>query len=664
VATPVHVARDSDGSCDSRNRLAIAPAVIMPAEFPSASDQPILVQLEADEREPVSRRRPPASLDVRAERGSRRLLLACWCVMLLAPTLPAVFPEVSPGSGAFPQDLRDLAAFFWLLCLLPALHYLVLPARRRRPFPFMPLVGLLFGLYYPLVVLTGADNLWPLTDLGLGPLDPQRDYARPLRIALDGWIALYMTYLLTLWVPLPSTRRVGRIGTHVPTRILKAWAFFFLFGSIAFEIVNLLVEVPLVLKSAVHFSLALGYMGLVLLAALSVLRCLSPLATLALYAGLAASIFLELSSSATWKLTYVLFAYFLGRWIVRRHFGVVTLLAGFAAILFFTLVRGAMAEWRQLRWCSAQAGPCVSDTGLPWSERSLAAHSMLMLSLMQRQVDDSGFVGATRHSWLVVAHRATLDLLADGVRRTPDEVPYWDGATYRSLVGFAIPRVLWPDKPQKSLGQDLGHRYGYIAETDRTTSIDLPFLVEFYLNFGEQGVIWGMCLVGVLFGLLECYVNQPRQSLLVTLAGGVLLFPLLAIENDLSMQFGGLFLCAVALRVMVWTIEALSPWRRRSAPSQATLSLRTTYPCLTLIPRYLGRYPLRRARASSLQAAPSTSRTSSTWVHTSSAATSWRVKGADYLRAVFRARTRRMSRGGCETGCAASNSGKGDACRH
>jgi hypothetical protein len=593
VATPVHVTRAHDGSCGSVHGPPIAPAVLQPPELRSPRDRPVPVRLEAEEREPITRRRLAVPRD-HAECRSRQLLLACWGIMVLAPTFPALFPTASPEPATFPQDVVDLAAFFWLLCLLPALHYVAQPARGRRPFPFMPLIGFLFGLYYPLVVLGGADNLVHLAEKGIGRLDPEHDYARPLRIALDGWMALYVTYLLTMRLPLPRTRRVGRIGAHVPMQTSKAWAFFFLFASIAFEIINLRSEVPLILKGAVTFSLALGYMGLILLTALSVARRLSLLETVALYAGLAASIFLELSSSATWKLTYVLFAYFLGRWIVRRHFGVATLLAGLAAIVFFTLVRGAMTEWRQLRWCTQQAGSCVSDTGAQWSERSLPAHSMLMLGLVQRQVDDSGFVGATRHSWSVVSQRATLDLLADAVRRTPNEVPYWDGETYRSLVGFTIPRFLWPDKPRKTLGQDFGHRYGYIADTDGTTSINLPFLVEFYLNFGEQGVIWGMCLVGVLFGLLDRYVNQPRQSLLVTLAAGVLLFPLLNIENDLSLQFGGLFLGAVALRIVMWTMEVLLPWRRRSSPWQATQPARTVYPRLTLLRRYVGRYTAKK----------------------------------------------------------------------
>lgn len=451
----------------------------------------------------------------------------------------------------------------------------------------MPLIGLLFGLYYPLVPLSGVDNLWRLGNLGVGALDPQRDYLKPMLIALQGWIALYAVYLIGLRLPLPATRTVGRIGERIPSSALKPWAFCFLFGSMAFEVYYRSLSSPFLLKSAVHFGLALGHLGLVLLVALSVQRRLSFLETAALYGGFAANVFLQLSSGATWKVTYIFFSYFLGRWIVRRHFGVRTLLAGVAAILFFTLVRGAMADWRDRVWYPPRTGLGRSDTGVEWGERSAVVQSMLMVTLLERQIEDSGFVGAARHSWSIVARRATLDLFADVVRRTPGEIAYWNGDTYHSLIGFAIPRFLWPDKPQKTLGQDFGHRYAYLADDDIDTSINLPFLVEFYINFGENGVLWGMCLAGLLFAVLERYVNQSRQSLLVTLGGGALFFPLLNIENDFALQFGGLFLYAVALRLVGWGIALVAPRVRRHLPAHSGKLLWPRYSVRLTISRYL-----------------------------------------------------------------------------
>ncbi len=70
---------------------------------------------------------------------------------------------------------------------------------------------------------------------------------------------------------------------------------------------------------------------------------------------------------------------------------------------------------------------------------------------------------------------ATADLLADVIQRTPSDVPYWRGETYVSLVGAFVPRILWPDKPEKNIGQRFGHRYElHLGIEDTGTSINLP----------------------------------------------------------------------------------------------------------------------------------------------------------------------------------------------
>ena len=142
---------------------------------------------------------------------------------------------------------------------------------------------------------------------------------------------------------------------------------------------------------------------------------------------------------------------------------------------------------------------------------------------------------------------ANLDLLADVIRRTPSEIPYWGGTTYLSLVGAFVPRFLWPDKPTKELGQAFGHRYGYVGVNNTGTAINLPILVEFYLNFGVIGVVMGMAVVGLIYRLVERAVNNPGQDDILSLAGIVLMIPLTNIESDFSLGFGGLILNGVAL---------------------------------------------------------------------------------------------------------------------
>jgi hypothetical protein len=135
-------------------------------------------------------------------------------------------------------------------------------------------------------------------------------------------------------------------------------------------------------------------------------------------------------------------------------------------------------------------------------------------------------------------------------------------------VGAFVPRVLWPDKPTKELGQAFGHRYGYIGANDLGTAINLPFLVEFYANFGIAGVILGMCLIGLIYYALQRAVNSPGQDTLHSLVGVVILVPLINIESDFSLGFGGLILNGAALWFVLRTIR-----RSGLASMRPTLSM-------------------------------------------------------------------------------------------
>jgi hypothetical protein len=99
---------------------------------------------------------------------------------------------------------------------------------------------------------------------------------------------------------------------------------------------------------------------------------------------------------------------------------------------------------------------------------------------------------------------------------------------------------MWPDKPQKTLGQDFGHRYGYIGDLDTDTSINLPVLIELYINYGSGAVLLGMCCLGAVLCIIENVINRPGQGVLITAAAVPLLARLTVMECDVSLMFGGL----------------------------------------------------------------------------------------------------------------------------
>ena len=137
-----------------------------------------------------------------------------------------------------------------------------------------------------------------------------------------------------------------------------------------------------------------------------------------------------------------------------------------------------------------------------------------------------------------------LGLLVNVMEQTPTIVPFWKGETYASLLWAFIPRFLYPGKPTKALGQEFGHRYGILDETDESTSINLPHqVVEMYLNFGRTGVFFGMLLVGCLYRAIAALLGRPESGERALIIGCTICGVLLNLESDFSLVFGEVLYC-------------------------------------------------------------------------------------------------------------------------
>jgi hypothetical protein len=140
-----------------------------------------------------------------------------------------------------------------------------------------------------------------------------------------------------------------------------------------------------------------------------------------------------------------------------------------------------------------------------------------------------------------------IALFAYVVETTPSMVPYWGGETYAFLFASAVPRFLWPEKPVAGFGNEFGRRYLFVHPRNLDTSINVPWLLEFYMNFGAWGVIAGMALVGVGFRFLIQKLSNPAASPAEYVLGLSLVFELFYSESNLALMWGGLLLTFVSL---------------------------------------------------------------------------------------------------------------------
>lgn len=136
-------------------------------------------------------------------------------------------------------------------------------------------------------------------------------------------------------------------------------------------------------------------------------------------------------------------------------------------------------------------------------------------------------------------------LMAEILSLSPKYVPFAWGQTYDSLFTIWIPRFLWPEKPMSSVGNEWAHWYGLLDSYDFTTSYNLPWIVEFYVNFGTVGVLLGMFLCGLGFSWLKVRLCSEQSSVIEYAVGAAILNQLWYTESNFALGFGGLVISSI-----------------------------------------------------------------------------------------------------------------------
>ena len=440
--------------------------------------------------------------------------------------VPLTTSPLSPGD-------RLLTALLWFLCLLPAWLYLGKPPSRREPIPFLPFIGVEYALYYALQGVLGRINVYgrfELSRLGYA-LEPEM-FTGPILMALGGWCLLLCGYYLVGFLVGNGSARSIEISRPDD---LARWGFRVFFAGLAIEVVQRLTGNPMIIRGLLYFGGTLTLSALALLTVLAVRKQLSTRQRQLLVISGIAMFFLRAGTSATAQLAIIVLTVLFSVWIGGGRIAARWIWGGLIAAMMFIAIRGVANEHRKSELFLSE-------------DATLLDRSALLFELVGERIEREGIGATLAGGWESVAGRsALLDLFTDVVRQTPETVPYWGGDTYLSLVGVAVPRFLWPDKPVKLTGYAFGQRYHYLPPGNFSTTINLPYLVEFYANFGETAVYIGMLLVGMLYRGVERVVNVPGQPILQTVLGLGLLMPLINIESDFSLVFGGLILTGGAL---------------------------------------------------------------------------------------------------------------------
>lgn len=463
---------------------------------------------------------------------------APWTVLGLGVLVAVLLLQVQSD---VPFGVRVEAGGLWLLYLLPAAAYAGRRRESRPPLPTLAILGFAHATFYALPPLTGIVNAayLPVPWNTMPWVDPAWDIPAALDLTLWGWLALLGGYgVSSVFL---HDRAAESPALDVRKLIGPLWLVA-AFGPTV-EALGAVAHLPVVLAGTLGFGKVAGRY------ALTVLLALRTRGDLPRSQGkfLAAAILIEMVLLATTgsMANPMMFGLTLsfGFWIAGGRVRPRFVAAVAASILIAVILKGVADDYRRRAWWVSEQLTQVERT-------------VVMSELLQDQMASEGLGGSiVTGAQASMRRSATLDLLADVMRRTPREVPYWGGQTYYTLLGSFIPRFLWPNKPTKTLGNQFGHRYGYIGTNDRWTEVNMPYLLEFFANFGFMGVIFGMLITGSIVRILDVVLNRPRSSILRATAALVIIQPIFLIESDFSLVFGGLILNGVAMLLLVRELE-------------------------------------------------------------------------------------------------------------
>lgn len=451
-------------------------------------------------------------------------------LILLALLLFGIYAVFIQDYDTLTQAQAGYAALIVILGVLPGVVSL-LDRREAGLVVLMPLHGLFYSLSFGLPALSDK-TFWRVSESG-----PITD---ALVLTVLGLICLYLGYYASREFG-SRLRPINFLG-HVPLnrQISLAWVLYGMY--------LLLVFVPglMALPSVGQMYAPLGYVSIGLLFVLGLDGNLPKGQQILLNAAIILTVVIKLLSGSLADPVFLLVFLAILYWDKKRSIPWRFVLIGILIAVLLNPIKGA---YRQATWFAE-------------SSQSNFEKAVQLYELADAYYSSDDIFSTVGEDTTTVNRLAHISIFSHVISMTPGQVPYWAGESYQTLWTSFIPRVLWPDKPKATIGQDFGHRYDLVGEHDEATSMNLPWLVEFYANFGALGVVGGMFAVGVLFRFLVQKFSASVSRRIEYVLGISLTFSLFYAESNFALMAGGVLLTYLAffvlLRLLAGTVSKVS----------------------------------------------------------------------------------------------------------
>ncbi len=430
---------------------------------------------------------------------------------------------------------RVQACYATLIVMLGALPSTVSLISRREwgLLPIMPLHGLFYSLIFGMPVFSSKLDWSRVTSSVI---------TDALFLTVLGLICLFVGYYASRGLYSRSHRPIKFLNeVSTERRIWVAWLLFSIYMLLQ------LVPVLSLLPTVGQLTTPLGYLSTGMLFLLAYENIVSKKHLILLASAIAFSLAIKLLSGSLAQVVFLLVFLGILYWGKNR-----TLPWGFIFIscLIALLLNPIKQTYREYTWVEVGSAP----------QSNVFRASMFFKATYDHYANDDFTTSDGIDTGVVNRIGHSITAFADVINMTPEQVPYWLGGSYQTLWTSFIPRFLWPGKPRATIGNEFGHRYMQLTPGDTSTSHNLPWLAEFYANFGTLGVVAGMFAVGVLFRFLVQKLSVPISSSIEYVLGATVTFSLFYAESNFALMAGAVLTPYLSLLLVLWLMTVGYTW--------------------------------------------------------------------------------------------------------
>ncbi|MFQ4140799.1 hypothetical protein U2718_001115 [Chlorogloeopsis sp. ULAP02] len=419
-------------------------------------------------------------------------------------------------------DKAYLALGVTWLGFLPTIQFLL--DRNRPPMPFFPLVGIFYATSFGLPIFATKEELSGLADVS-------NEALILTFIGLAGMNIAFFASYFTLWKKVSPFRLTQ---TYSINRLLIGIWILLLSNTIIRYVFPDAPSISMFTSKGLYIAYGMFYI-------LWDRRKLPRIQTwLLVLIFIPLEIVPRLASGLLAEFMLLCLFMFHMIWYERKKIPIVLIAILIVLYLAFNPVK---SDYRALTW-----GDNKPQGQLNLIERlelfiNLAVEHHQQYTFNNSSVQSAPEISVTDQA---IERSAQIVLFSDVMKSSPEIVPYWNGETYLPLLTSYIPRAVWPEKPVLNTGNEFGRRYKIIDVNDFVTSVNLPMIVEMYVNFGSWGVITGMPLLGFLLAFVDRKLNHPDMNELEFVIGASTIFQLAYQESSASLLLGNVLPFVVA----------------------------------------------------------------------------------------------------------------------